>query len=260
MARLRRASRLVRLDLVPGLGEDLAALPGAHPLPPGDAEPGAVIAAARAAGRAAALAGVGKADAPARRLDRELADLVADAGRAAIHQRAALGPGDAGQLAHVAVEEMERDVEIGRTLVEPHELQHIGRRVLRSGRIAVRHALAIDALEPGEVDRAVAGERGRRPESREREREDEAAPQGFAFCRRASSASTASLYSADALRRAGSAILRRAAGLKDDWLYQPRAPQLSFAQRPPTSSNRMRPPPGTRRSTQAWSGPPVSSR
>ena len=111
----------------------LAALPGAHPLPPGDAEPGAVIAAARAAGRAAALAFIGKADAPARRLDRELADLVADTGRAAIHQRSALGPGDAGQLAHVAVEEIERDVEIGRTLVEPHELQHIGRRVLRSG-------------------------------------------------------------------------------------------------------------------------------
>src|SRR5215211_2227908 len=166
----------------------------------------------------------------------------------------------AGQLAHVAVEEIERDVEIGRTLVEPHERQHIGRRVRRSGRIAVRHALAIDPLELADVDRAVAGERARRRESRKREREDEAAPQGFAFCRRASSASTASLYSADALRRAGSAILRRAAVLKDDWLYQPRAPQLSFAQRPPTSSNRMRPPPGTRRSTQAWSGPPVSSR
>src|SRR5215212_9871661 len=223
MARLRCRARLVRLDLVARLGEDLAALPGAHRLPPGDAEPGAGIAAAGAAGRAAALAFVGKADAPARRLDRELADLVADAGRAAIHERAALGLGDAGQRAHVAVEEIERDVEIGRPLIEPHEPQHVGRRVRRTGRIAVRHALAIDPLEPADVDRAVAGER---------EREDEAAPQGFAFCRRASSASTASLYSADALRRAGSAILRRAAVLKDDWLYQPRAPQLSFAQRP----------------------------
>src|SRR5215217_1609091 len=116
MARLRRPAGPVRLDFVARLGEDLAALPGAHPLPPGDAELGAGIAAARAAGRAAALAFVGKADAAARRLDRELADLVADAGHAAIDQRAALGRGDAGQLAHVAVEEMERDVEIGRAL------------------------------------------------------------------------------------------------------------------------------------------------
>src|SRR5215204_4823809 len=71
----------------------------------------------------------------------------------------------AGQLAHVAVEEIERDVEIGRTLVEPHELQHIGRRVLRSGRIAVRHALAIGPLELAVVDGALPGggkRRGRR--------------------------------------------------------------------------------------------------
>src|SRR5215212_10138468 len=58
MARLRRPARLVRLDFVARLGEDLAALPGAHPLPPGGAEPGGVIAAARAAGRAAAPAGL----------------------------------------------------------------------------------------------------------------------------------------------------------------------------------------------------------